>query len=197
MVAGLLYGIKPAVTAIVVFAAWRIGSRALRNGVLWAIAAGAFVAIFALNIPFPWIVLGAGLVGLIGGRIAPDKFKTGGGHGASNKAYGPALIDEHIPAPVHARFSWPRTLVYSLVGLAIWGLMEGLLFARYGWQGPLTQMGWFFTKATQAAPLSGPFEWFSPVITISALLALWRCEVGVTPVIGASTLAGLAYSVLI
>jgi chromate transporter len=66
----------------VVFAFWRIGSRALRNGALRAIAAAAFVAIFALNVPFPAIVLGAALIGYLGGRIAPDRFKTGGGHGA-------------------------------------------------------------------------------------------------------------------
>ena len=71
LVAGVLYGIKPAVTAIVVFAAYRIGSRALRNGVLWAISAAAFVAIFAFKVPFPYIVLAAGVIGAIGGRIAP------------------------------------------------------------------------------------------------------------------------------
>ncbi len=59
-IAGILSGIKPAVTAIVVFAACRIGSRALRNGVLWSISAAAFIAIFALNVPFPYIVLAAG-----------------------------------------------------------------------------------------------------------------------------------------
>jgi chromate transporter len=147
VVAGILYGIKPAVTAIVVFAAYRIGSRALRNGVLWAVAAAAFVAIFALNIPFPYIVLAAGIIGAIGGRIAPDKFKTGGGHGASNQTYGPALIDDHTPTPEHAGFSWSRTLVYSAVGLGIWALALGLLYLNFDWQGALTQMGWFFTKA--------------------------------------------------
>ena len=84
VVAGVLYGIKPAVTAIVVFAAYRIGSRALRNGVLWTMAGAAFVAIFALDIPFPYIVLGAGILGYFGGRIAPSKFQSGGGHGASD-----------------------------------------------------------------------------------------------------------------
>ncbi len=147
VVAGILYGIKPAVTAIVVYAAWRIGSRALRNRVLWAMAAAAFVAIFALNIPFPYIVLAAGIIGYVGGRLAPDAFKTGGGHGASNKSHGPALIDDHTPTPEHAGFSWPRTLVYSLVGLGIWALVEGSLYLAYDWAGPLTQMGWFFTKA--------------------------------------------------
>ena len=73
LVAGLFYGIKPAVTAIVVQAAYRIGSRALKNALLWAIAAASFVAIFALNAPFPAIVAAAALVGYIGGRIAPAK----------------------------------------------------------------------------------------------------------------------------
>ncbi|MDT8388821.1 MAG: chromate efflux transporter [Thiogranum sp.] len=147
VVAGVLYGIKPAVTAIVLFAAYRIGSRALRNGVLWALAAAAFVAIFALHIPFPYIVLAAGVIGFLGGRIAPDKFRTGGGHGASDKSFGPALIDDHTPAPERTRFSWRSTVLHVLAGLAIWTLIEGALFMTYGWQGPLTQMGWFFTKA--------------------------------------------------
>ncbi len=147
VVAGILYGIKPAVTAIVIFAAWRIGSRVLRNGILWAIAAAAFMAIFALHVPFPYIVLAAGIIGTIGGRLAPDQFKTGGGHGASNKTSGPALIDDHTPTPKHANFSWSQALLYTLVGLGIWGLAEGLLYLAYGWEGPLIQMGWFFTKA--------------------------------------------------
>ncbi|MGA0033440.1 MAG: chromate transporter, partial [Burkholderiales bacterium] len=67
-IAGILYGIKPAVTAIVVVAALRIGMRALKNGVLWGIAAAAFIALFALNLPFPLIVIGAGLIGAVRGR---------------------------------------------------------------------------------------------------------------------------------
>ncbi|MEA3274647.1 MAG: chromate transporter, partial [Pseudomonadota bacterium] len=146
-VAGVLYGIKPAVTAIVVFAAYRIGSRALRNGVLQAMAAAAFVAIFALHVPFPYIVLAAGVIGYLGGRIAPDKFKTGGGHGASDKSFGPALIDDHTPVPDWARFTWRSAIIHVVVGLTIWILLEGTLYLTYGWHGPLTQMGWFFTKA--------------------------------------------------
>jgi chromate transporter len=119
VVAGILYGIKPAVTAIVVFAAWRIGSRALRNGALWAIAAAAFVAIFALNVPFPAIVLGAALIGYLGGRIAPDWFKTGGGDGSGAGNYGPAIIDDNTPLPARARFSWRHSLGYALVGLTL------------------------------------------------------------------------------
>ncbi len=147
VVAGILYGIKPAVTAIVVFAAYRLGSRALRNGALWAIATAAFVAIFALQVPFPYIVLLAAATGFVGGRIAPEKFRVGGGDHGSEKSFGPALIDDQSPPPAWARFSWRATLVHSAIGLAIWVLVEGALFLAYGWQGPLTQMGWFFTKA--------------------------------------------------
>ena len=104
-VAGILYGIKPAVTAIVVFAAYRIGSRALKNGVLWSIAAAAFIAIFAFDVPFPAIVVAAGVIGYVGGRVAPSKFATGGGHGAAGKSYGAAIIDDLTATPEHARFS--------------------------------------------------------------------------------------------
>jgi chromate transporter len=147
LVAGVLYGIKPAVTAIVVFAAYRIGSRALKNSMLWAIAAAAFVAIFIFKVPFPYIVLSAGILGYIGGRVAPGKFAMGGGHGAADKSFGPALIDDATPTPQHALFTWPRLIRVCIVSLALWGGVMGLLFARYGWEATLTQMGWFFTKA--------------------------------------------------
>ena len=147
LVAGLFYGIKPAVTAIVLQAAWRIGSRTLKNGALWAIAAAAFVAIFALQVPFPAIVLGAGLIGYVGGRMAPDRFKTGGGHGASHKSYGPALIDDDTPTPTHARFRWPRLARVLAVGALLWAVPMAALTLLFGWQHSFTQMGWFFTKA--------------------------------------------------
>jgi chromate transporter len=147
VVAGILYGIKPAVTAIVVFAAYRIGSRALKNVVLWALAAAAFVAIFVLDVSFPYIVLGAGLIGYLGGHVAPAKFRPGGHHGDGHKSYGPALIDDHTPPPEHARFKWPRVVAYGAAGFFIWLVAMGALFWAYGWDGTLTQMGWFFTKA--------------------------------------------------
>ena len=148
LVAGLFYGIKPAVTAIVVQATHRIGSRSLKNNVLWAIAAAAFVAIFALNVPFPAIVVCAALIGYMGGRIAPEKFKTGGGgHGSSARSFGQALIDDHMPTPDHARFRWSGLAKVVVVGGLLWLLPMALLTASYGWHHTLTQMGWFFTKA--------------------------------------------------
>ncbi|MBC9251424.1 chromate transporter [Pseudomonas alcaligenes] len=147
LVAGLFYGIKPAVTAIVVQAAQRIGSRALRNNWLWAIAAASFVAIFAFNLPFPLIVLGAALLGFLGGRLAPQHFVPGGGHAASQQDYGPALVDDDTPTPAHARFRWSRLALLLACGAALWLLPMALLYAAFGWHGTLTQMGWFFTKA--------------------------------------------------
>ena len=148
LVAGLFYGIKPAVTALVLHAAHRIGTRALKNAWLWAIAAAAFVAIFALDTPFPAIVLAAGLVGHFGGRRAPHVFAIGGGHGgAADKSYGTALIDDHTPTPPHALFSKRRLGQVLAWGLGLWAAVMGVLVAAFGWQGTLAQMGWFFTKA--------------------------------------------------
>ncbi len=142
-VQGIFYGIKPAVVAVVLFAAWRIGSRAIRNGVLLTVAALAFVGIFFFKIEFPWIVLAAGVLGAIGGKLVPGKFSGGGGHGAGHKGYGPALIDDDTPPPPHAKFSWARLVVTTLVFVAIGA---AALLALRG-SDDLYNMGEFFTKA--------------------------------------------------
>ncbi len=147
VIAGLFYGIKPAVTALVVHAGYRIGSRALKNSWLGGIAVAAFLAIFALHAPFQVIVLGAGVIGYVGGRFAPDKFKVGGGHGKAAREFGPALIDDDTPTPEHALFTWARFRRVAAVFLGLWALGIGGLTALYGWDATLTQMAWFFTKA--------------------------------------------------
>jgi len=148
IVAGILYGIKPAVVAIVIHAAYRIGSRALKNEILWGIAAIAFVAIFVFNIPFPIIVLGAGILGFIGSKVVPDKFSLKSGHGSGgDKNYGAAIIDDHTPLPERTQFKKERFFSYLIIGLAIWGGVMAMLALNYGWEGAFTQMGWFFTKA--------------------------------------------------
>jgi chromate transporter len=146
-VSGFVYGIKPAVTGILAFAAWRIGTRTLRNATLRTIAGAAFIAIFGFGLPFPYIVLGAGLIGYMGGRIAPDRFAVGGGHDDPGPGYGAAIIDDTTPVPEHARFSWRRLIVAAIAGLFLWGGVIGILSAVYGWDGTLAQMAWFFTKA--------------------------------------------------
>ena len=147
VVAGMLWAIKPAVTAIVLFAAWRIGSRALNNAALWAIAGAAFVAIFFFQLPFPLIVLTAGCIGAAGGAWAPQWFRSRGGHGGARVRAAAAVIDDDTPTPAHARFSRHRLLRYGAVGGLLWLAAFGALTALFGWQGVLTQMGWFFTKA--------------------------------------------------
>lgn len=148
VVAGLFYGIKPAVTAIVLHAAYRIGSRTLKNPALWCIAAAAFVGIFALSLPFPAIVAGAALVGYAGGRFSPATFVLGGDHGTVGKRpAGRALIDDATPVVDHARFAWWRLARLVACGALLWALPVAGLAATLGWDHTLTLMAVFFTKA--------------------------------------------------
>jgi chromate transporter len=104
------------------------------------------VAIFAAQLPFPLIVIAAGLIGHVGGRVAPGVF-TQGGHGAAHKHFGAALIDDDTPTPPHARFPRARLARVAIVGGGLWLAVLGALVATQGMQATLTQMGWFFTKA--------------------------------------------------
>jgi len=146
-VVGVLYGVKPAVIAIVAFAAYRIGTRALTNALLILLAVTAFVALYVFNIAFPYVVLGAGVVGLIGQRIAPRFFVLGAHTAVATTANPPALIDDTSEVPPHAKFKWRRVIVYVGVALLLWCIAEGLIALAFGWHGALAQMGWFFTKA--------------------------------------------------
>ncbi len=140
---GIFYGIKPAVVAVVLFAAWRIGSRSIKNERLFAIAVLAFVGILFFDIDFPWIVLAAAILGAIGGKLMPAKFKAGGGHGASNKAYGPAIIDDDTPPPARAKFTWAKlaltVMAFVVIGAASLLVLRGMP--------DLYNMGEYFTKA--------------------------------------------------
>lgn len=182
LVAALFYGIKPAVAAIVMHAAWRIGSRALSNEWLWGIAVASFVAVFALRVPFPLIVAAAALVGFFGGRIAPGKFRADGQHARAVKSHGPAVIDDATPTPAHARFRWHRLSAVLAAGALLWTAPMLALVGTLGWDHTLTQMSWFFTKAalltfggayavlpyvTQGAVAS--YGWVTPTQMIDAL----------------------------
>ena len=147
VVAGIFYGIKPAVTALVLHAAHRIGTRALKNRWMWGIATAAFVAIFAFDTPFPTIVLAAALIGHFGARHAPQVFSLGGGHAGAAASHGPALIDDHTPTPAHARLSTSHLAKVLLAGLGLWLAAMAALWLTQGPHGTLTQMAWFFTKA--------------------------------------------------
>ena len=147
VVVGLLYGIKPAVTAIVLFAAWRVGAKTLKNSWLWSIAAAAFIAIFAFKIPFPAIILAAALLGAIGSKFAPQKFSTAGGHGETKNQVDDAVIGDSTPTPQHALFRWSRLAIVLSTCVVLWLGAMSILVIEFGLQGTLTQMGWFFTKA--------------------------------------------------
>ncbi|GAA0676964.1 chromate efflux transporter [Rheinheimera tangshanensis] len=145
-VAAIFYGIKPAVAAIVLHAAWRIGGRVMKHPLLWAIATAAFVAIFALKLPFPLIVIAAAIIGFIGSKFVPAAF-SGSAHTSAQKSYGPALIDDSTPTPPHALFRWSRFSLVLCCGVLLWALPMAALTLSLGWQHQLTQMSWFFTKA--------------------------------------------------
>ncbi len=186
LVAGLFHGIKPAVTAIVLHAAHRIGSRALKNSALWAIAAAAFVAIFALHLPFPLIVLAAGVIGAVGGRVAPDRFAMGGGHGAA--------------ATVATFFTFLPSFVFILLG----GPLVETTHSNLKFTAPLTAITaavvgvivnltlFFAYHVLWPQGFGGGFEVASAVIAVGAALALIRFKRGVMEVIAASAVLGLA-----
>ena len=147
IVAGILFGIKPAVVAIVLSAAWRIGSRTLKNRWLIGIAVLAFISISVFQLPFPLIIGVAALIGFIGGRVMPDFFQPGGSHPSSKVKLGPALIDDNTPPPAHAAFSRRKLLLTSAIGIVIAVTGMALLYLLLGEKNPLSQMAWFFTKA--------------------------------------------------
>ena len=152
LVAGIFYGIKPAVAAIVLHALHRIASKSLGNPLLapvpWAIAAISFIAIAVFRLPFPVVVLGALLTGTLLARFAPGALVGGAKHSSSTfAANAPALIDDDTPTPTHAVFKPSRLAAVLAVGAALWLLPMAGLFLAYGGNGTLTQIGWFFTKA--------------------------------------------------
>ena len=146
-VAGILAGIKPAVVAIVLFAAYRIGARTLTNSSLWGIAIASFIAITVFKIAFPWIVLAAALIGYMVNRFQPHLFASSQAHKASQANYGKAVIDDESPTPAHAKFSFKSFIKFIAIGVTIWLTAMMVLVLCYGWEATFTQMGWFFTKA--------------------------------------------------
>ncbi|USA47600.1 chromate efflux transporter [Acinetobacter sp. C26M] len=147
IIAGLFYGIKPAVTAIVFHATYRIGSRSLKNPFLWGIAAAAFIAIFVFNVPFPLIVFAAAISGYVLSKKKPDLFTAQASHPNSQKNYGIALINDDTPTPAHAVFRWANLAKILIIAALLWFIPMLVLTLGLGWQHAYTQMAWFFTKA--------------------------------------------------
>jgi chromate transporter len=147
-IAAIFFGIKPAVVAIVLHAAVRIGKRTLHNQALQWIAFGSFLAIFILNLSFPIIVIITAAIGYWGGKRYPEYFQQSSGHGNTKDAhYGAAIIDDHTPTPNHAQFNIQKTLRHSAIALFCWLLPIGILITYFGWKTLYPQLAWFFTKA--------------------------------------------------
>ena len=142
----------------------------------------AFVAIFVWSVPFPLIVIAAGIAGAIGGKLWPASFRLGTAHSAARAARAPAVIDDDTPTPAHARFAARRLGGIVAAFLAIFGVTLGALAYRYGWTSTLAQMGWFFTKAAMLTfggayavlpyvyqGAVGNYQWLTPVQMIDGL----------------------------
>ncbi len=147
VIAGMLYGIKPAVVAIVLFAGYRIGLRVLKKLPLLLISLCAFVAVAIFNVAFPYVVLGAALAGTLLHRFDPSIFQQSPSHRTETTQHPRAIIDDDTPTPAHAQYNSRHLIKLLVVGLGIWLAAISALVVIVGWNGFLTQLGWFFTKA--------------------------------------------------
>ncbi|MDB6166754.1 MAG: chromate transporter [Lacunisphaera sp.] len=146
-ISAVFYGLKPAVLAIVAAAVLRIGSKALKNAVMWSLAALAFVAIFFFHASFPAIILAAALLGYGGGLRWEKIFNVVKGHGAKPPADRAAVIDDTHAAPAHTKPSLLRAVRVLAVGLALWWLPVLATALAQGRAGTLVQESLFFSKA--------------------------------------------------
>ena len=145
-VEALFFGLKAAVLAIVVQAVIRIGSRALKNGAMIAIAATSFLAIFGFAVPFPLIILVAGLVGFFGARADLPAFRDGGGHGKLGKIQvddADTLLGAETPEHTQVNRGWAMRI--SFVFLVLWLAPVALLFALLGPAHVFSQIAGFFS----------------------------------------------------
>ncbi|MGH7496668.1 MAG: chromate efflux transporter [bacterium] len=145
-IVAIFYGLKPAVVAIVACAVIRIGKKTLKNKAMWAVAALAFLAVFFLDLPFPLLIIMAGVLGLIGGNVWPKTFLLAANHGKSKGEY-QTVINDDDESPSHTKPSFARALKVSAVCLILWWLPVLLAGCWQGWSSTLFKQGVFFSKA--------------------------------------------------
>ena len=138
-IAAIFYGLKPAVLAIVAAAVIRIGTKALKNAVMWLLALAAFVAIYFFGLPFPLIIISAGILGLIGSRILPQYFRGEIAH--------PLDVDLASNLADRAKPTWFRALKVSATWIVIWALPLALAGIFLGTDHTIFREGIFFSKA--------------------------------------------------
>ncbi len=188
VVFGALAGVKPVVVAIVVEAVVKIGGRALKRRVHAAIAIAAFIAIYLLHVPFPFIVLAAGILGLVEVRLWPQMFtaaqpRSGNQSPASHpRSLTPTVIADEAPPLAHTLPSRGRAWRTLMTGLALWALPFMIVVAWRGWGSLHAQVYRFFSLAalvtfggayavlayvTQAAV--GAYGWLTSVQAVDGL----------------------------
>ncbi|MCP9823717.1 chromate efflux transporter [Cyanobium sp. L1E-Cus] len=150
LLASVFAVLKPAVLAIVLMAAWRIGRRTLHTPLLVALAVAGFLALAAFKLPYPVVVISAGLIGLGAARWRPNLLVASKPHGAGssdpNQDRPGALHDDDSASPDHARFS-KRLLAVTLLLWALATLAPLAALASFGgWNGILALMARFFTR---------------------------------------------------
>ncbi len=147
IVQGLFFGLKAAVLVIVVEAVLRVGKRALKNNTMRGLAAAAFLALFLYDVPFPIVILVAGLVGYFGGRAGMPAFLAGGGHGKvgdKQLADADSLLGEETPA--HARPNVRWSLSITAVFLLLWLVPVAALYVGLGGDNVFTKISIFFSQ---------------------------------------------------
>ncbi|MCS3503521.1 chromate transporter [Bradyrhizobium japonicum] len=143
-VEALFFGLKAAVLAIVIEAVVRIGKRALKNRIMIALAAIAFVAIFFFAVPFPIIIIAAGVIGYVGARAGRPEFAPAGhGHGGSTAAID-SMLGEAVPE--HVRPNTARAIRVGALWLALWLVPVVALLWILGQASVFSQIALFFSK---------------------------------------------------
>jgi chromate transporter len=140
----LFFGLKAAVLAIVIQAVVRVGKRALRNRIMIGLAAAAFIAIFFFSVPFPVIIIAAGLIGYIGAKTGRPEFAAVEHGGGKNAAAIDSMLGEELPD--HVRPSVPRALRVSAVWLLLWLVPVCALLIAFGQANVFSQIAVFFSK---------------------------------------------------
>jgi chromate transporter len=218
-VAALFFGLKAAVLAIVIQAVVRVGKRALRNAIMIAIAAIAFVAIFFFGAPFPLIIIAAGLIGFVGARLGRPEFAAVE-HGGKSTAAIDSMLGEAVPD--HVRATPSRTLRVAAVWLTLWLVPVFALIVGLGSDDIFSQIALFFSKmamvtfggayavlAYVAQQAANYYHWVSPpemldglgmaettpgplimVVQFVGFMAAFRGATGLPPMLSA-TLGGL------
>jgi chromate transporter len=143
-VEALFFGLKAAVLAIVIQAVVRVGKRALRNRIMIGLAATAFIAIFFFNIPFPIIIISAGVIGYFGAGSGRPEFAAVPHGGGKNAAVVDAMLGDELPD--HVRPSVPRALKVSAVWLLLWLVPVAALLIAFGQANVFSQIALFFSK---------------------------------------------------